>query len=408
MVRSIHGIENLIIHYQNPMGSIYEYDSLLGWKKKADYKGKVFKEEYSSYYNTNSKGLRGAEHSYKKDSNTYRILILGDSFTDGYTVNFNDLFSEILLEKLNKTANKNNNFEVINTGVSGYSTDQEMLYFETEGFKYEPDLTVLMYYDTDHHQNMMPFASERKPYIVLENDSLIVKGIPVPKEKESTNKNDNWGYNDEIKLYGDQPSLMLKIKIWMLFNSELYKLTAQFFRNNKTINSLAINCGLMKESIKPDKSSHKEIPYYNISLDPIKDYAWRLEEKILVQLKNDAQKGNHDFLLFYIPHRMEVYDEEWAFFKKDYELNEQYDVCHIGRCLEKISRKNNIDFIYPLDELKKQAKNLATTNGRLYYKNDIHWNKNGHHLVGEIIAEYISKHYNLIDAYFPIPTKLEN
>lgn len=392
VIRSMGTINKAVAQYQNPMGSRYEYDSLLGWKKKSNYKGKSQASEYSVTYETNSKGLRGAEHPYKKESQAFRVLILGDSFTDGYTVNFNDLFSQILLGNLSKTGQKT--FEVVNAGVSAYSTDQEMLYFETEGYKYEPDLTILMYYENDLHQNMMPFVSERKPYIVLENDSLIVKGIPVPKEKEPTNKNENWGYHDEVKLYGNNPSLMLKTKIWLFFNSELYKLTAQFLRNNKTINTLAIKCGLMEGNIKPEKSGHNEIQYYDVTLDPQKDYAWQLEEKILLRLKNNIQQNNKRFLVFYIPHKMEVYDEDWDFFKKEFELNNQFDVCHIGQCLQKICMKNNIDFIYPLDALKQQANQFAATNERLYYKNDIHWNENGHQFAGEIIADYILKHYH--------------
>lgn len=130
-----------------------EYDSLLGWGKKPNVVGEHITSEYSITEIMNSKGIRGPEYSYKKADDEYRILILGDSFAEGYSVEFNQLFSEVLKTKLNNDSRSDVYFEIINAGTGGYSTDQELLFFQTEGKKYNPDLTILMYFaSTSRHK----------------------------------------------------------------------------------------------------------------------------------------------------------------------------------------------------------------------------------------------------------------
>lgn len=127
-----------------------EHDSLLGWREIPNKSGLHATSEYEVIERFNSKGIRGPEYSYERSEEEYRILILGDSFAEGYVVEFNGLFSEVLKKKLNKYKGPHYSYhEVINTGTGGYSTDQELLFFQIEGKKYNPDLTILMFYDND-------------------------------------------------------------------------------------------------------------------------------------------------------------------------------------------------------------------------------------------------------------------
>ena len=90
-------------------------------------------------YKINSKGLRDYEHSYEKQENTLRILIMGDSVTMGYAVDFNDTYPK-QLEKLLK-----NNVEVLNFGIMGYNTWHEFELLKEEGIKYKPDMIIFGY-----------------------------------------------------------------------------------------------------------------------------------------------------------------------------------------------------------------------------------------------------------------------
>ena len=49
--------------------------------------------------NINSKSLRDYEYAYTKPKDVYRILVLGDSFTFGWGVPFENTFSKVLEKK---------------------------------------------------------------------------------------------------------------------------------------------------------------------------------------------------------------------------------------------------------------------------------------------------------------------
>src|SRR6202051_3211306 len=94
----------------------------------------------------NSKGLRDREIPYERAPSTVRILMLGDSFTEGWGVPFDQTFSK-RIERL--FAARGTPAEVINAGVGNYNTVMEVNYFLGEGFKYRPDIVVLNYIPND-------------------------------------------------------------------------------------------------------------------------------------------------------------------------------------------------------------------------------------------------------------------
>jgi lysophospholipase L1-like esterase len=88
----------------------------------------------------NSKGLRDREIPYERTPGTLRILMLGDSFTEGWGVALPDTFAK-RLEQL--YAARGVKAEVINAGVGNYNTVMEVNYFLDEGRTYDPDIVVL-------------------------------------------------------------------------------------------------------------------------------------------------------------------------------------------------------------------------------------------------------------------------
>lgn len=103
-------------------------------------------ETYTKYglkpVSINSAGLRDREYSKEKSSNTYRVLVLGNSCTYGWGVGQEDTYPKVLERKLASVSNQNN-FEIINGGVIGYSIAQELEYLKKDGLSWNPDLVVI-------------------------------------------------------------------------------------------------------------------------------------------------------------------------------------------------------------------------------------------------------------------------
>jgi lysophospholipase L1-like esterase len=112
----------------------------------------VVPKEYSVTYRMNDMGCRGRDYPIPRDSATWRILSLGDSFTLGVGVHAPDVFSsqlEHLLSDADSAPRLRRSYEVINCGISGYSTREERLFYEQVGSRYAPDVVLLAVVDND-------------------------------------------------------------------------------------------------------------------------------------------------------------------------------------------------------------------------------------------------------------------
>jgi lysophospholipase L1-like esterase len=105
----------------------------------------------------NNVGLRGDDIATPKRPNTYRILCVGDSSTNGVNVHNQETYPGILGAFLKHTKfNGNLNVEVVNAGVPGYLSDQHAYLLERKYFHLEPDLIVFMMGVTDVSVTLMP------------------------------------------------------------------------------------------------------------------------------------------------------------------------------------------------------------------------------------------------------------
>lgn len=90
---------------------------------------------------TNSLGMRDKEYNLTKGKETFRIIVLGDSVTEGFEVEPEEGYTEILEGNLNNASSRR--YEVWNAAVGGYNTYQELLLFKHRFINYEPDLVII-------------------------------------------------------------------------------------------------------------------------------------------------------------------------------------------------------------------------------------------------------------------------
>ena len=101
---------------------------------------------------TNSQGFRNfQDFAHEKPPGKLRVLSLGDSHTQGYEVRQEHTYSAVLERYLRVNGI---DAEVINTGVSGFSTAEALVLLENEGVKYEPDVVVLGFFGNDLEDNL--------------------------------------------------------------------------------------------------------------------------------------------------------------------------------------------------------------------------------------------------------------
>ncbi|MBL8897112.1 MAG: hypothetical protein JNM84_05770 [Planctomycetes bacterium] len=103
-------------------------------------------------FEINGQGMRAdREFAHAKPAGKKRIVSLGDSFTVGYEVAAEDTFSSVLERELRRDGI---DVDVLNCGVSGFSTAEECLYLERELLRYEPDLVLVSFFPNDFDDNL--------------------------------------------------------------------------------------------------------------------------------------------------------------------------------------------------------------------------------------------------------------
>ncbi|MCZ6594938.1 MAG: SGNH/GDSL hydrolase family protein, partial [Bacteroidetes bacterium] len=105
-------------------------------------KGVQNSSEYHVELSTNSYGLRDREYPLNKDSDTFRILILGDSYTFGWGVKIERIFPKLVEQDLNLEYTKPR-VGVINCGVYGYGTQHQYKFMRKYGYRLKPDLVII-------------------------------------------------------------------------------------------------------------------------------------------------------------------------------------------------------------------------------------------------------------------------
>ena len=120
------------------------YSEALGWAIEPKQSAYTF----SFPVTMNSEGWRYREFAQPKPAGVIRILCLGDSLTFGAGVRDEDTYPAQLETLLNQ-GNPPHRPEVLNMGVFGYGTRQEIDVLQTKGVHYQPDLVILGFYAND-------------------------------------------------------------------------------------------------------------------------------------------------------------------------------------------------------------------------------------------------------------------
>lgn len=104
----------------------YAPDEYCGKRLRAATSG-VWIHEGHGHVSINSRGFRGSELSLDKPPDVRRVAVLGDSFVEGFSVDADQTLCALLERRLNDAATSGRRkYELINCGVSGYGTAQQL------------------------------------------------------------------------------------------------------------------------------------------------------------------------------------------------------------------------------------------------------------------------------------------
>ncbi|MCH2170513.1 SGNH/GDSL hydrolase family protein [Myxococcota bacterium] len=124
----------------------------LKYEYQANYRGEPFDESHAGF-ETNSAGFRDRERSIEKPKGVIRILALGDSTTAGNGVpELENVYPHWIEKELSRRF-PDKKIEVLNLGVGGYHTFQEIEMLRVKGLSYDPDFVLVGFCLNDFDYN---------------------------------------------------------------------------------------------------------------------------------------------------------------------------------------------------------------------------------------------------------------
>jgi len=160
---------------ENGSRTFWRYDERLGWSHRPGASGVHRHPDFAARVETSSQGLRDRDYPEARVPGLCRMLVLGDSFTWGFGVDREHIWHE-------RIETRHPDWEILNAGVAGYATDQQLLYLEARGLALRPDVVLLLFHPNDLLENAERSTSGYyKPYFELGADgALALRQVPVP------------------------------------------------------------------------------------------------------------------------------------------------------------------------------------------------------------------------------------
>lgn len=342
-----------------------EHDPVLGWRKRPGAEVLFRTPEYRVTLRINHLGLRDPERGYAAPGGTLRILGLGDSFVEGYGVPLEQTVTQVLERSLDAQGCR---VEVVNGATTGYSTDQEYLFYDREGTRYSPQVVLVFFYYNDVRYNV--YAAYRRPRlpkpVFAERDGrLILQNVPVPPLPP-------------VEPMGvDAPGAGASL---------LYEALEQRLRTGapQAYGRLA-RWGLFAP-VTPQEPPD-ELKVYKRKRVPALENAWTRTAQILEALARDVEAHGARPLLVYVPSRMEIDERAWSLTRAAYGLEEgQWDRGRVVQRLREIGRAVRLPILDLTPDLRQANRGWL---GGPYYPRDGHWNACGHRVAARRVASFL-------------------
>ena len=352
-------------HAQDNVDMFVEADSMLGWSKIPNHEAWLTAKETRVFEQINSKGIRGPEYEYRRKPGTERILFIGDSYIHGYTVQFDELISEVTSKRLEKVFSTP--FESIAAGTGGYSTDQQLIWFSNELHKYSPDQTVLVFCANDVFENSRNhYYQYPKPYFEIVDGSLQQRVGKVPSQEK----------NEEQEVNDSEASVLQMIMEEGRKRSAFMRWAAK-----RVYGSIAYqNYNRKKDLPTPHFNLFKKTETSRVARN------LKLTEKLLEKFKEEVNAIGSQFVILFVPFRASVYPKMWNDTLAIYDLDQnEYDPDLLSKRLARISERLGIDYIDPTKTFRAR---LNDPND-LYLPLDGHWTAFGHETAAEVLSDYL-------------------
>jgi hypothetical protein len=349
-----------------PVFDTYDHDRGIALKpgKEGWYDG-----EGKAYVAINSLGYRDVEHTKVKPAGVFRIAVLGDSFTEARQVDIEETFWKRLEARLDRRREfEGRRIEVLNFGVGGYGTAQQLLTLKLHALDFSPDLVVLAFCpgnDIADNSKLLSSQVNRsfRPFYSLRDGALVLDS----------------SFRDFSLTY-----LQRRVSLTVIHYSRVLELMNQ-----------ARRLVAARRSSQPPGSPNEIGLFDEEFLEPkdeIWSQAWRISDAIMAALQREVLAVGARFIVVTLTSPIQV-DPNVGKRERFQRTLGVSDLFYTERRLRQAGQA----FGFPVITLAEPFQ-AAATQRRVYFhgfKNTGfgtgHWNEHGHEIAADILANELPR-----------------
>ena len=332
------------------------YDPLLGFKGRAGLTT-VWRREMKGGQRLvviNRDGFHDRERPRGRAPRSRRLVFLGDSFLEGYQVEIEENFSQLVGGSLTQRYRSLDlRVECLNQGVHGYGLGVHYLYVRERLMAWHPDTVVLvLFLGNDLHDNYAPLASAAVPRFRLGEEGDL-QYVPAPPYQLKTWLRDN-----------------------VLARSTLIRLLwMNVIKSSPAALGLARSAGMASTPITAAASRERLVEMS------------ALADRLLRETADFLAERGVGLLVYVIPDPLRVQDLlDVARYRLDstapaplYRRDKAFLETQLLHALE----ANGIDYLYPLDEFMARI----AAGQEIYREGYGHFSKLGHVLSAQLLEQ---------------------
>jgi hypothetical protein len=320
----------------------------------------------------NSNGFHDEERDHEKPANTIRIAVLGNSWTEALQVPLEKMYTSVLQEKLNgNSCFAEKRVEVLNFGVAGYSTGQELLTLQQEVWNYHPDVVLLAFYPArDIANNVRELNNaadpERSPYFVDRGGQLVLddsfRSLPALQPRQIALQNAGYRFNQHIQVLQAVNAL-------------------------QRFGKLRVAMAAARQRAENFGMDNLEYAIYAPPSLPAMQTAWHVTEGLLLAMRDEVAAHGAKFRVVMLATRPQVIPDPAKRAEVMRKLGVS-DLSYADHRIQEFGAKAGIAVIHLAPPLSAYAEEHQVYINGFNTKNwgAGHWNETGHRLAAEAIA----------------------
>ncbi len=316
---------------------------------KPGFTDRVVTPEFTSTWRINEDGYRGPRAG-ERGLAASRIAALGDSFTFGYGVEEAAAWPRRLEAILDEGRAPSARVDVVNLGVGGYGTFQEVAWLERIEEKVRPDLAVIGFYVGNDPADNARFVQR-----ATERDGAAASADLDPGAGR-----------------------VEKMKRWMGSRLHLFALVSS------RADDLLVRLGLRRLVYPFEMEVLLEQP------PPVVDGAWRATDDALRRLAELSRRRGLKILVALIPMKHQVSEMAWQRLLRHYGGSSEapgFDRDGPQELVRALCEREGLPLLDLLAGFREEAARLGVDGREFYWPRDQHFNERGHALAARLIGE---------------------